>query len=93
MGLEVALPGRIEDGLTGLSPEFEALRWFPLPPGCLPAQSGDAAVQCWHRLPLEPAGHPAISQDQSPWAAYTPRGMYADSWGFGLTWPLPRLVC
>ena len=46
MGLEVALPGRIEDGLTGLSPEFEALRWFPLPPGCLPAQSGDAAVQC-----------------------------------------------
>jgi hypothetical protein len=28
-----ALPGH--DGPTGLSPEFEALRWFPLPPACL----------------------------------------------------------
>jgi len=34
-----ALPGHIEDGPTGLSPEFEALRWFPLPPACLPAES------------------------------------------------------
>ena len=38
-----ALPGHIEDGPTGLSLEFEALRWFPLPPACLPAQSGDTA--------------------------------------------------
>jgi len=29
------LPGQLDDGPTGLSPEFEALRWFPLPPGCL----------------------------------------------------------
>jgi len=28
-------PGHIGDGPTGLSPEFEALRWFPLPPACL----------------------------------------------------------
>ncbi len=28
-------PGDIGDGPTGLSPEFEALRWFPLPPACL----------------------------------------------------------
>jgi len=28
-------PRRIVGGPTGLSPEFEALRWFPLPPACL----------------------------------------------------------
>lgn len=25
----------VADGPTGLPPEFEALRWFPLPPECL----------------------------------------------------------
>jgi selenocysteine lyase/cysteine desulfurase len=39
-----ALPARIADGPTGLSPEFEALRWFPLPPACLPAQPGGVTV-------------------------------------------------
>jgi selenocysteine lyase/cysteine desulfurase len=34
------LPDRIADGPTGLSAEFEALRWFPLPPACLPVQPG-----------------------------------------------------
>ena len=29
------LPVRLPSGFTGLSPEFEALRWFPLPPGSL----------------------------------------------------------
>ena len=29
------LPGQLDDGPTGLSPDFEALRWFPLPPGCV----------------------------------------------------------
>ena len=24
-------PSQVEDGPTGLSPDFEALRWFPLP--------------------------------------------------------------
>ena len=38
-----ALPGHIDDGPTGLSPEFEALRWFPLPPACLPSQAARAA--------------------------------------------------
>jgi len=33
--LLAGLPGRLDDGPTGLSPEFEVLRWFPLPPGCL----------------------------------------------------------
>jgi hypothetical protein len=28
-------PDQIEDGSTGLPDEFEALRWFHLPPGCL----------------------------------------------------------
>ena len=30
-----ARPTRLDDGPTGLPPEFEALRWFPLPPACL----------------------------------------------------------
>jgi hypothetical protein len=34
-------PISIDDGPTGLSPEFEALRWFPLPPACL--QPGPAS--------------------------------------------------
>jgi selenocysteine lyase/cysteine desulfurase len=29
------MPARLEEGLTGLPPEFEALRWFPLPPACV----------------------------------------------------------
>ena len=33
------LPGRLDEGPTGLPPDFEALRWFPLPPACL--QTGD----------------------------------------------------
>ena len=33
--LLAGLPGELADGPTGLSPDFEALRWFPLPPGCL----------------------------------------------------------
>jgi hypothetical protein len=28
-------PDRPEEGPTGLPADFEALRWFPLPPGCL----------------------------------------------------------
>jgi selenocysteine lyase/cysteine desulfurase len=28
-------PDHVDDGPTGLSEEFEALRWFPLPPVCL----------------------------------------------------------
>ena len=30
-----ARPAHLDDGPTGLPPEFEALRWFPLPPACL----------------------------------------------------------
>ena len=30
-----ARPARRDVGPTGLPPEFEALRWFPLPPACL----------------------------------------------------------
>jgi hypothetical protein len=28
-------PDHIDDGPTGLPEDFEALRWFPLPPACL----------------------------------------------------------
>ena len=31
-----ARPAHLDEGPTGLPPEFEALRWFPLPPACLP---------------------------------------------------------
>ena len=40
-----ALPSSIDDGPTGLSPEFEALRWFPLPPACLLARPDDEIGQ------------------------------------------------
>jgi selenocysteine lyase/cysteine desulfurase len=33
--LLAARPDRIDDGPTGLPEDFEALRWFPLPPACL----------------------------------------------------------
>ena len=54
---EVAFPGylrqarailtaraaRLSEGPTGLPPEFEALRWFPLPPACLQGQPASTA--------------------------------------------------
>ncbi|MHB9863890.1 aminotransferase class V-fold PLP-dependent enzyme [Streptomyces sp. YIM S03343] len=33
--LLVARPGRLDEGPTGLPEDFERMRWFPLPPGCL----------------------------------------------------------
>ena len=30
-----ARPAHLEEGPTRLPPDFEALRWFPLPPACL----------------------------------------------------------
>ena len=38
-----ARPVRLDDGPTGLPPEFEVLRWFPLPPACLQGRSACAA--------------------------------------------------
>jgi selenocysteine lyase/cysteine desulfurase len=49
--LMAARPRHIDDGPTGLSPEFEALRWFPLPPACLAP---------W------PAGQHTEAADQAP---------------------------
>ena len=54
---EVAFPGylrqarailtaraaRLSEGPTRLPPEFEALRWFPLPPSCLQGQPASTA--------------------------------------------------
>ncbi|MDQ7910618.1 aminotransferase class V-fold PLP-dependent enzyme [Phytohabitans sp. ZYX-F-186] len=42
-------PAALDEGPTGLAPDFEALRWFHLPPGCLD-DGGD------HRGPDRPAG-------------------------------------
>jgi hypothetical protein len=36
-------PARLDEGPTGLPPDFEALRWFPLPPACLADQPGRPA--------------------------------------------------
>ena len=33
--LLAARPAALDNGPTGLGPDFEALRWFPLPPACL----------------------------------------------------------
>ncbi|MFF5187305.1 aminotransferase class V-fold PLP-dependent enzyme [Streptomyces sp. NPDC000345] len=40
-------PDRLDDGPTGLSADFERMRWFPLPPVCLSAwnKSGPAPVE------------------------------------------------
>ena len=38
-----ARPVHLEEGSTGLPPEFEALRWFPLPPACLRSQPARSA--------------------------------------------------
>ena len=37
-------PADLDDGPTGLGPDFEALRWFPLPPACLGPQPADPAA-------------------------------------------------
>jgi len=37
-----ALPARLDDGPPGLPSSFEALRWFPLPPGSLLTESDSA---------------------------------------------------
>ena len=36
-----ARPAAVSDGPTGLGADFEALRWFPLPPACLGLQPAD----------------------------------------------------
>ena len=43
--LLAVLPGQVQDGPAGLSPEFEALRWFPLPRASLAAPR--APVPAW----------------------------------------------
>jgi len=53
-----ARPARLADGPTGLPPEFEALRWFPLPPACLQGQPARAGGTC---LSLPRAPRPAES--------------------------------
>jgi selenocysteine lyase/cysteine desulfurase len=53
-----ALADRVDDGPTGLPPEFEALRWFPLPPACLSAQPGGAAARTNTACCQSPQSHP-----------------------------------
>jgi selenocysteine lyase/cysteine desulfurase len=53
---------RVADGPTGLSPDFEALRWFPLPPASLPPQpaiqstGGAGPGPARPAPPVQPAG-------------------------------------
>ncbi len=47
--LLAARPAALDDGPTGLAPDFEALRWFPLPPACLgPQPAGRSASTADH---------------------------------------------
>ena len=43
--LLAALPDHVDDGPTGLPSDFEALRWFPLPPTSLDAPPAGAACR------------------------------------------------
>jgi selenocysteine lyase/cysteine desulfurase len=60
------LPSHIDDGPTGLSPQFEALRWFPLPPACLPATQRKQRSSPDTAAPRARTRHPAASRDQWP---------------------------
>ncbi len=54
-GLLAGLPARLPSGPTGLGPDFEALRWFPLPAGCL-SQAGGELSQAGGEPAVTPAG-------------------------------------
>ena len=47
-----ARPAHLDDGPTGLAPDFEALRWFPLPPACLQDQPACTAGPADTRPPV-----------------------------------------
>ncbi len=43
--LLAALCEDVDDAPTGMSPSFEALRWFPLPPACLPPEQAEPEIE------------------------------------------------
>jgi hypothetical protein len=51
-------PADLDQGPTGLPAEFEALRWFPLPPACLPAtarnEEHDSLLYGWGYIARNP---------------------------------------
>jgi selenocysteine lyase/cysteine desulfurase len=47
-----ARPAHLDDGPTGLAPDFEALRWFPLPSACLQDQPARTAGPADTRPPV-----------------------------------------
>jgi selenocysteine lyase/cysteine desulfurase len=55
--LLTALPADLDERQTSLPPSFEALRWFPLPPGCLPEpdQAGIETLGAPDALPAGPS--------------------------------------
>ncbi len=52
--LLAALPEQVQDGPTGLSPDFEALRWFPLPPASLAASPAGQGASAAGHVPSGP---------------------------------------
>ena len=53
--LLAARPAALDDGPTGLGPDFEALRWFPLPLACLGQQPADHPADAAAHLAPGPA--------------------------------------
>ena len=43
LSVDYRAPARLDDEPTGLPPDFEALRWFPLPRACLQGRSARTA--------------------------------------------------
>ena len=62
--LLAARPAALDDGPTGLGPDFEALRWFPLPPACLRYQT---AGRCMRSVSLaHHAEHAQVDLPETP---------------------------
>jgi selenocysteine lyase/cysteine desulfurase len=70
--LLAARPDRVDDGPTGLPADFEAVRWFPLPPDCLD-DGGQPAAEGLLDLPqVVPAWPPGVSVTTAMLRDYRP---------------------
>jgi selenocysteine lyase/cysteine desulfurase len=63
--LLAARPAALPDGPTGLGADFEALRWFPLPPACLSPQPAGGSGEWSVRL-ADHAEHAQVDLSEAP---------------------------